>query len=137
MQIVKSKSHLSFFASRFQFVHSDSSESLVFNGKGRVYHLRNIIGQDPIERFVQVRIDSLNVVQGDGFIQEHLVERCSEATIDMVAMEDSSANNPSHKVEVRQVVWIDTTVRIDLQGVNIVPGVLEQTVVWVEHLVAE
>ena len=69
---------------------------------------------------MQIRVNRLNVIKSDRFIQQHLVERGSEASVDVVTMEDGSANDSAHKVEVRQMVWINSTVRVDLQSVNII-----------------
>lgn len=80
----------------------------------------NVVGKHPIERFVQIWVNSLNIVQGDWLIQQHLVEWSGKAPIDMVAMEDGSAYYATHEVKVRQMVGIYTTVRIDLQSVNII-----------------
>lgn len=37
----------------------------------------------------------------------------------------------------QQTYWIDARVRVDLQRVDVVPGVLEQAIVWVEHLMGQ
>lgn len=36
-----------------------------------------------------------------------------------------------------QTYWVDAGVRVDLQGVNVVPGVLEEAVVGVEHFMRQ
>ena len=60
--------------------------------------------QDPDEAFVELRIHSLQVRQLNGLPQELLVEGQREASINVVPMEHCQAHDPSHKVEVRQVV---------------------------------
>jgi hypothetical protein len=52
-------------------------------------------------------------------------------------MENCKAHNPPNELEVIQMLRIDTRVRINLKGIVIVGGVLEETVERIEHLVRE
>ena len=53
---------------------------------------------------MEVRVHRLHVVQRDGFPQQLFVERQSEASVDVVAVEHRHSHDASHKVEVRQVL---------------------------------
>lgn len=55
----------------------------------------------------------------------------------MVSVENSHTDDAADKVEVGEVVWIDSRIRIDLQSVYVFAGVKEEPVVRVEHLVAQ
>ena len=84
----------------------------------------------------------------------NLVKGKSKATINVHAMEHSQTQHSTHEVEVREMFLrgrggeevergvgathgVDGGVRIDLQSVHIISRVLEQSVVWIEHVVAE
>lgn len=56
--------------------------------------------QDPDKAVVQVRVDRLHVVQGDGFTQQLFVEGESEAAVYVVAVEHCHAHDTTHKVKV-------------------------------------
>lgn len=49
-------------------------------------------------------------------------------------MEDTETDTSADEFEVVQVLGVDTGVRIDLEGVVVMCGVLEETVERVEHL---
>ena len=46
-------------------------------------------------------------------------------------------DNSPHKLEEGQMLWVDAGCRVDLQGVTVLAGVLEQTVHGVQHLVGQ
>lgn len=52
-------------------------------------------------------------------------------------MENGQTNNTADKLEVVEMLRVNTRVRINLQGVVIVGGVFEETVEGVEHFVGE
>lgn len=52
-------------------------------------------------------------------------------------MENGQTNNTADKLEVVEMLGVNTRVRINLQGVVIVGGVFEETVEGVEHFVGE
>jgi len=52
-------------------------------------------------------------------------------------MEDSETDDSSDELEVVQMFRVDTRMRVDLQRVVVVGGVLEKAVEWVEHLVGK
>lgn len=53
---------------------------------------------------MQLGVGGLQVVELDGFAEQLLVEGQSEAPIDIVTVEDRQAHDPTHEVEIRQVV---------------------------------
>jgi hypothetical protein len=55
---------------------------------------------------VEVWVDSFDIAQRDGFVQQLLVEWKSESGVETVTVEHSNAKYPSHKVEVREMVRI-------------------------------
>ena len=52
-------------------------------------------------------------------------------------VKDCDANDAANEMEIGQVVRIDRRVRVDLERVNILAGVLEQAVVWIQHFVRQ
>ena len=43
-------------------------------------------------------------------------------------------NNPSNESEILQVLRVDSRVRIDLQGIVIATGILQQSIHGIKHL---
>ncbi len=52
---------------------------------------------------MQLGVHLGDVVQVDGLVEQHLVEGQREAAVQVVAVEDGQAHDPTHKVKVRQV----------------------------------
>ena len=67
----------------------------------------------------------------------YLVKGHSEASVYVVSMEQGDSHDPPHEVEVGEMVRVDPRVGVDLESVDVLPAVLEQTVVWVQHLMRE
>ena len=66
--------------------------------------------------------------------QHHTVEGTDEETIDQVLVKYRHPNNSSNEVENLKMMFVtETGVRIDLESVDIISGVLEQSVVRVEQ----
>ena len=53
---------------------------------------------------MQLWVDALNILQGNGLIEEHAVERHGETSVNVVAMEYCYSYHSAHKVEVRQML---------------------------------
>lgn len=53
---------------------------------------------------MQLRVNTLDVVQRDRFVEQHLVERCGEAPVHIMSMKHSHADHSACKVKVRQVL---------------------------------
>lgn len=49
-------------------------------------------------------INTFNVIQSDGFVQQHFVEGSGKATIYIMTVEHRDANDTPHKVKVGQVL---------------------------------
>ena len=66
--------------------------------------------------------------------QHHTVEGTDEETIDQVLVKYRHPNNSSNEVEELEMIFVkETGVRIDLESVDIIGGVLEQSVVRIEQ----
>ena len=70
-------------------------------------------------------------------MQHHLIKRSNKERIQESAVEDRKTNHTADELEVVEMLWVDARVRVDLEGVVVMGGVLEQAVEWVEHLVRE
>lgn len=53
---------------------------------------------------MQIRVNRLHVIQGNGFTQQLFVEGQSKATVYVVAMEHCHPHDTSDEVKVRQVL---------------------------------
>ncbi len=63
----------------------------MFHAEGGVNNLRDVIGQHPAKGAEEVRVHRLNVRQVDGLVQQHLVERHREPTVNVVSVKDGNA----------------------------------------------
>lgn len=52
---------------------------------------------------MKLGINTFNVIQSDGFVEQHFVEGSGKATIYIMTMEHCDANDTPHKVKVGQV----------------------------------
>jgi len=53
---------------------------------------------------MELGINAFNVIQSDGFVQQHFVEGSGKTTVDIMTMEHCDANYTPHKVKVGQVL---------------------------------
>ena len=66
--------------------------------------------------------------------KHHAVEGADEETIDKLLVKYRHPNNSSDEVEELEMMFVkETRVRIDLESVDIIGGVLEQSVVRIEQ----
>ena len=65
----------------------------MFNTKGGINNVSNIILQHPSKWGVQVRVHALNVRQIDGFVEKHFVERHGKSTINVMPVKNCNAWN--------------------------------------------
>lgn len=86
---------------------------------------------------MQILIDTLHILKSDFLAQHHLVKGANEERIKEATVEDCQADNSANELEVIEVLWVDTRVGINLQGIIIVGGVFEETVEGVEHFVGQ
>ena len=90
--------------------------------------------QHPSQTTMQLGIDTLQIRDGHFLLEDHLVERCDEVSIQESSVEDTETQASSDKLEVVQMFRVDTGCGVDLEGIVIVGGVFEETVERVEHL---
>lgn len=57
---------------------------------------------------MEVRVDTLHILQCDLLAQNHLVERANEERVEEATMEDGETNDASNELEVVQMLGIDT-----------------------------
>lgn len=57
--------------------------------------------QHPGQGSMKLSVYVGDVVQNDGFVQQHLVERQREPTVQMVTVEHRQAHHSAHEVEIR------------------------------------
>lgn len=93
--------------------------------------------QHPAETAVQLCVYTLQVRDGHLLAEDHLVERRDEVRIEETTVEDTETQAAADKLEVVQVLGVDTGCRVDLERVVVVGGVLEETVKGVEHLMRQ
>lgn len=83
---------------------------------------------------MQLSVNALQIRKRHFLLEDHLVECGDEVGIQESPMEDTKTQASSNKFEVIQVLRVDTRRRINLEGIVIVRGVLEETVEGVKHL---
>ena len=86
---------------------------------------------------MEFSIHTFKVGKRDLLLQDHLVEGCDEVGVQESPVEDAETQASPDELEVVQVFGVNTRCRVNLQGVVVVGGVLEQTIEWVEHLMRE
>ena len=107
----------------------------VFNGKGLVKDIGDIIVQRPRQILVVLLVHAFHVVDGNLLAQHHLVECSDEERIKEATVEDSQAHHSPDKLEVVEMFWVDARVRVDLESVVVVRRIFEQAVKGIEHFV--
>ena len=98
-----------------QLVSLHNSKRIVLDGKGVVDDTGDVVVQDPSQGRVQLGIDALDIVEVDGFVEEHLVEGCREPAVDVVTVEDGNADDAADKVKIAQMVFIHGRICINLK----------------------
>lgn len=76
---------------------------------------------------VEIGINAFHVSNGNLLVQNHLVEGDNKECIQETSMENSKTHNTADESKVVEMFWVDARMRVDLKGVVIVRGVLEQT----------
>merc|ERR1712230_9234 len=127
--------HFDIFPTRLQ-LHSDLlTKSFIFNGERAVNHVGDVVLHGPGESAVEFGIHALHVLQGDPLLEDHLVERSNEECVQKAPVEDGQTDHASNKLEVAKVLRVNSRVRVDLQGIVVVGGILKETIEGVKHLV--
>ena len=68
------------------------------------------------------------------FSKNHFIETGYEICIEKSSMEDSKPKTSPNELEIAQMIWVNPRCRIDLKGVVVVCGILEQSIAWIEDL---
>ena len=74
---------------------------------------------------MQFGIDTLQIRNGHFLLEDHLVERCDEISIQESSVEDTETQASSDKLEVVQMFRVDTGCRVDLESIVVVSGIFE------------
>lgn len=74
---------------------------------------------------MEFHINTFHVCECHFFPQYHLIEGANEEGIKESSMEDGQTNHPTDKFEVVEMFRVDPRMRIDLQGVVVMGGVLK------------
>lgn len=82
-------------------------------------------------------VHTLQIRQCYFLLQDHLVEGGNEVGIEESTMEDTQTKTSADELEVVQMLGIDAGSWVDLQGVVVVCGILEQTIEGVEHFMRQ
>ena len=84
---------------------------------------------------MQFSVNTLQVCQSDLLLEDHLVETDNEVGIQEATVKNTETEASTDEFEIIQMFGIDTRSRVDLEGIVVVGGILEQTIEWIEHLV--
>jgi hypothetical protein len=107
--------YLNVSSALLEFVVLHDAERVVFHRERVFDDFGDVVGEDPVQGRVKLGVDAFDVVQSDGLVQEHLVERRSEAAVNIVAVKDSHSDDAADKVKVAQMVLVHGRVGIDLK----------------------
>lgn len=66
--------------------------------------MRKVCSQHPGERAVELGVHVGDVLEGDGLVEQHLVEGQREAAVEVVPVEHGQPDDAPDKVEVGQVL---------------------------------
>ena len=67
--------------------------------------------------------------------KHHAVEWTDEETVEKFLVKYRHPHNSSDEVEELEMMFVkETRVRVDLKSVDIIGGVLEQSVIWIEEV---
>ena len=56
---------------------------------------------------MEITIDTLHIVQRDGFVEDHFVKRTHKESINKALMEDRQSDRSTNKSEVLQMFFVD------------------------------
>lgn len=98
-----------------QLVGLHDAKGVVLDRERVVHDAGDVVVEDPSEGRVQLGIDALDVVQVNGLVEEHLVERGREAAVDVMAVEDGNGNDAANEIKVAQVIFVYGRVGINLR----------------------
>ena len=98
-----------------QLVGLHDAKGVVLDRERVVHDASDVVVEDPPEGRVQLGIDALDIVQVNGLVEEHLVERRREAAVDVVAVEDGNGNDAANEIKVAQVIFVHGRVGINLR----------------------
>lgn len=91
----------------------------------------------PDERVVELRVDRLDVLDGQLLVQHALVEGHGEPAVDEPAMVQGHRDEASDELEVLQVIGIHVRGGIYLQAVVVLVRVLKEAVHGIQDFVGE
>ena len=91
--------------------------------------------QHPAQTAIELRIDTLEVVDSNFLLQDDLVETDDEVRIQESAMEDRQSHDPTDESEIGKMFRVDTRCWIDLKRVVVDCRVFEKAVEGIKHLV--
>jgi len=91
--------------------------------------------QRPCQSPVEICIYALHICKGYSLSEDHLVESADKEGIKETSVKNREPNHSADKLEVIKMLGVDPRMRIDLEGVIIVCGILEKTIERIKHFV--
>ena len=52
-------------------------------------------------------------------------------------MKDGQPNNSSNKFEIIEMFWVDSRVRVNLEGIIVVSGIFKKAIEWIKHFMGQ
>ena len=75
----------------------------------------DVVVKDPSQGGMKLGIDTLDIVQINGLVEEHLVEWRGEPAVDVVTVEDGNSNDAADKVKIAEMIFIHRRIWINLK----------------------
>src|SRR5882757_6895098 len=109
---------------------SDGDVATIWNEINSFYHTKlvivnreclrddisNVVLQHPAKRLVVIRVKRLHILERDSLAQDALVDGSTEMAIQDTALVEGLANDPTNELEEHQMLLVDTTQLIGVEG---------------------
>ena len=110
------------------------AKGLRLDGESLSDNVGDIVLEHPQQRFVVIEIQSLHILDRDRLAEDPLVDGSAEVTIQRTTFVQSLSDHPADELEEHQVLGVDVTEYIGVEGGPVRGDRNEQCVVGVEHL---
>ena len=119
---------------RYQVDSLGHTECLDFCGERLESDISDIVLEDPHKRAVVIEVERLHVFERNRLAQHTSVDSSAEVSIEQAALVKRLADHTTNELEEGQVLVVDATELVRVEGRSVRSHRVEQGVVRVEHL---
>lgn len=113
------------------------SKSVNFNGESLKGNISYVILKDPAEGLVVIKIKSLHILERDWLAKNTSVHGSAEMAVQNTSLVQSLSDDATNKLEEREMLRIDVTHGVGMEGGSVRGNRVEEGVVGIEHLSGE